>query len=129
MTRSTLTHLECGMCGATYTPDQLINLCPACGRPLLARYNLALCRYKWALAEKDAALKSQRLKQAKADIMVTVRLYRNLGGPQQEAQYDQLLRNVQKTLGEPAGGIPALRQNKPSASPAVKPKLTPTSTK
>jgi threonine synthase len=42
VTRSTLTHLECGMCGATYTPNQLINLCPACGRPLLARYDLSL---------------------------------------------------------------------------------------
>jgi threonine synthase len=40
MTRSTLTHLECGACAATYEPDQLINLCPACGKPLLARYDL-----------------------------------------------------------------------------------------
>jgi threonine synthase len=40
MTRSTLTHLECGMCAATYSADQLLNLCPACGRPLLARYDL-----------------------------------------------------------------------------------------
>ncbi|HUE70795.1 MAG TPA: hypothetical protein VMP01_07885 [Pirellulaceae bacterium] len=93
-----------------------------------ARYNLALCRYKWALAEKDAAAKAQRLKQAKADVVFIVRLYRDLGGPQQEAQYDQLLRDIQKSLGEPAGGIPALRQTKPSATPAVKPKLTPTST-
>src|SRR5215211_7064707 len=37
---STLTHLECGACAATYDPDQLINLCPACGKPLLARYDL-----------------------------------------------------------------------------------------
>jgi threonine synthase len=29
------------MCGATYAPAQLLNLCPACGRPLLARYDLA----------------------------------------------------------------------------------------
>src|SRR5262245_19737009 len=28
------------MCGATYAPDQLYNLCTACGRPLLARYDL-----------------------------------------------------------------------------------------
>src|SRR5689334_23076558 len=41
MTNSTLTHLECGMCGATYAPNQLLNLCPACARPLLARYDLA----------------------------------------------------------------------------------------
>jgi threonine synthase len=41
MTRSTLTHLECGACAATYPADRLINLCPACGKPLLARYDLA----------------------------------------------------------------------------------------
>ncbi len=40
-TKSTLTHLECGKCGATYPADQLMNLCPACSRPLLARYDLA----------------------------------------------------------------------------------------
>src|SRR4051794_2017694 len=40
MTRSTLTHLECGACAATYDPQQLMNLCPACGKPLLARYDL-----------------------------------------------------------------------------------------
>ena len=40
MTHSTLTHLECGACAATYDPEQLINLCPACGKPLLARYDL-----------------------------------------------------------------------------------------
>src|SRR5919199_5689485 len=40
MTRSTLTHLECGACGAVYPPDRLINLCPACNRPLLAHYDL-----------------------------------------------------------------------------------------
>jgi threonine synthase len=39
-TRSTLTHLECGKCGATYDANQLINLCPACGKPLLVRYDL-----------------------------------------------------------------------------------------
>jgi threonine synthase len=40
MKRSTLTHLECGACAATYPHDQLMNLCPACGKPLLARYDL-----------------------------------------------------------------------------------------
>ncbi len=41
MTLSTLSHLECGKCGATYDANQLMNLCPACGKPLLARYDLA----------------------------------------------------------------------------------------
>jgi threonine synthase len=40
-TASTLTHLECGRCGATYDAGQLMNLCPACSKPLLVRYDLA----------------------------------------------------------------------------------------
>ena len=40
MTRSTLTHLQCSACRANYAPGQLLNLCPACGKPLLARYDL-----------------------------------------------------------------------------------------
>jgi len=33
--------LECGMCGTHYSAEQLINLCPMCGKPLLVRYDLA----------------------------------------------------------------------------------------
>ncbi len=40
-TRSTLTHLECSRTGTRYAPDQLMNLSPASGKPLLARYDLA----------------------------------------------------------------------------------------
>ena len=42
MTGSTLTHLQCGACGTAYPADQLLNLCPACGKPLLVRYDLEL---------------------------------------------------------------------------------------
>jgi len=35
-----LTHLECSYCGKTYDADQLLNLCPSCQKPLLARYDL-----------------------------------------------------------------------------------------
>ncbi|MCL4860075.1 MAG: threonine synthase [Caldilineaceae bacterium] len=58
-TRSTLTHLECGKCAATYDANQLINLCPACGRPLLVRYDLkkaAQTLTKAALAARPATL-------------------------------------------------------------------------
>jgi threonine synthase len=37
---SFLTHLECGACGARCSADALRNLCPSCGKPLLARYDL-----------------------------------------------------------------------------------------
>jgi threonine synthase len=39
-TLSTLTHLECGLCGKSYNADQLLNLCSDCERQLLARYDL-----------------------------------------------------------------------------------------
>ena len=35
-----LTHLECAMCGQEFEADRLWNLCPACDKPLLARYDL-----------------------------------------------------------------------------------------
>ncbi len=38
--RSFLSHLECGLCGERLEADRLWNLCPKCGKPLLARYDL-----------------------------------------------------------------------------------------
>ncbi len=38
---TTLAHLECSACGARHDADRLLNLCGACGMPLLARYDLA----------------------------------------------------------------------------------------
>ena len=37
---SYLTHLECSFCQNIHDAEQLIRLCPDCGFPLLARYNL-----------------------------------------------------------------------------------------
>jgi threonine synthase len=37
---SFLTHIECGLCGTAQDADRLWNLCPDCGKPLLARYDL-----------------------------------------------------------------------------------------
>lgn len=37
---SYLTHLECSYCQQQYDAGQLIRLCPGCGYPLLARYDL-----------------------------------------------------------------------------------------
>lgn len=41
MTYSFLTHLECGACGAEHDATRLHNVCSHCGKPLLARYDLA----------------------------------------------------------------------------------------
>ena len=39
-TGSALTHLECSACGRKHDADRLQNLCPDCGKVLLARYDL-----------------------------------------------------------------------------------------
>jgi threonine synthase len=39
--RSTLTHLECSKCDERFPADAWINTCTACGKVLLARYDLA----------------------------------------------------------------------------------------
>ncbi|MDQ7818610.1 MAG: threonine synthase [Melioribacteraceae bacterium] len=33
-------HLECGYCSKVYDKNKIWNLCPACGKPLLARYDI-----------------------------------------------------------------------------------------
>ncbi|HEX3722905.1 MAG TPA: pyridoxal-phosphate dependent enzyme, partial [Nitrolancea sp.] len=38
---SFLTHLECTNCGERYPTDRLMTTCPACGKVLYARYDLA----------------------------------------------------------------------------------------
>ena len=40
-TGSTISHLECTYCGQIYDADKIYNTCPACGKVLYARYNLA----------------------------------------------------------------------------------------
>ena len=41
MRMSYLSHLECSRCHASADPDALLNSCPICSKPLLARYDLA----------------------------------------------------------------------------------------
>lgn len=43
-TGSTVSHLECTYCGQTYSAAELHNLCPACGKVLYHRYDLAAAR-------------------------------------------------------------------------------------
>jgi hypothetical protein len=100
-----------------------------------ARFNLALCRYNLALSQKDAAKKTELLKRAKQDISVTIGLYGSSTDDKWRAQYDTLLRNIQKALGERPTGLQELEKKaSPSGStPAVgtpkgTTKTTPTST-
>lgn len=56
---SCLSHLECALCGEQLDADHLWNLCPDCGKPLLARYDLQQARQstpREALAGRQANL-------------------------------------------------------------------------
>jgi hypothetical protein len=72
-----------------------------------ARYNLALCRYNYAIAKDDAAQKKEQLIRAKSDISLTAGLYPDMGGETWRTQYDNLLKNVQRELGERPIGLAA----------------------
>ncbi|MDQ7052880.1 MAG: pyridoxal-phosphate dependent enzyme, partial [candidate division KSB1 bacterium] len=37
-------HIECSACGTRFSTDELLNLCPQCQKPLLARYDLDAAR-------------------------------------------------------------------------------------
>jgi len=99
-----------------------------------ARYNLALCRYLWALAEKDDKARTAGLQSAKLNIAQTLGLF-DPPGPKWEGQYDALLKKIQKSLGEKANGIESLQGRPPAvhvteAAPAglIVPVPTPAST-
>jgi threonine synthase len=56
---SFLTHLECALCGKTQEPDRIWNLCPECGKPFLARYDLEAAGQ--AVGLEDIANRSSNL--------------------------------------------------------------------
>jgi len=51
LSTSTLSHLECALCGEQYDPDRRWHLCPQCGKPLLARYDLEAAARRVAPSE------------------------------------------------------------------------------
>jgi len=48
-----VTHLECGLCGLSHEAHRLHNVCTACGKPLLVRYDLD--RAKMTLTKESLA--------------------------------------------------------------------------
>ena len=55
---SFLTHLECSACSARHPSDRLTGLCGKCGKPLLARYDLAAAKVmtREAVAKREPDL-------------------------------------------------------------------------
>lgn len=70
-----------------------------------ARYNTALCHYKYALRLRQKESQQKYLIQARNDIEFTQRLYPNMGGETWWAAYHELLKKIQQSLGERATGL------------------------
>jgi tetratricopeptide (TPR) repeat protein len=63
-----------------------------------ARFNLAMCRLKYAESKKGQD-RIDQLRQAESDILVVLRLQPKMGGEKWYGQYDTLLRDIQRRLG------------------------------
>jgi tetratricopeptide (TPR) repeat protein len=73
-----------------------------------SRYNLAWARYQYASAQKSKEDREKYWTMAKNDIVVTKKLYSDMGGEKWIPQYDRLLKNIQRSLGEKQLGLAAI---------------------
>jgi threonine synthase len=71
---SYLTHLECAACHAAFDSDQLWNLCPDCGKPLLAQYDLEAT--KEAVHRSEIATRPENLWRYRELLPIRVPRYR-----------------------------------------------------
>ena len=74
-----------------------------------ARYNLALCRYKYAMSQPEQ--RAELLEQARRDIVIVYKLNPGLGGKVWYEQYDALMKKIQAALGEKKIGLEALDED------------------
>ncbi|MGV3483520.1 MAG: hypothetical protein ACO1RT_03770 [Planctomycetaceae bacterium] len=71
-----------------------------------ARYHVALCRYLMGKAVKSDKV----IEQAGKDITQVAALYPELGGPEKRAQFDLLMKEIQKSLGKKPDGLPPVAE-------------------
>jgi hypothetical protein len=74
-----------------------------------ARYNLAQCRMKYALAHEGEE-KNEWLQKAENDILVVARLFPEMGGDEWRPKYDKLLKDIQQLLGKPDRGLDVIKK-------------------
>lgn len=71
----------------------------------LTRYQLAVCQYRIAMAEKDTKKRAAELAKAERWVNSTVLLYPDLGGDASFERFDVLAKNIQKELGRETVGL------------------------
>jgi hypothetical protein len=69
-----------------------------------ARYSLAECRFRFAMTLSQSE-RLEMLQQAEQDIVLTARLYPQLGGPELKERYNSLLQQIQQSMGKRPTGL------------------------
>ena len=93
-----------------------------------ARFNLTLCRYNYAVTLKDPAKRGETLRRCITDVNATMSLYSQSVEEKWKSQYDTLLKNVQKALGQPPIGLKALEDKEPTNKQAAAAQTLPDTT-
>jgi hypothetical protein len=70
-----------------------------------ARYNLAICRFRIAMLDKDAAERTKGFEATKKDIRNVAIIAKDYGGDAWRPRFDRLLRDAQKMLKQPEIGL------------------------
>ncbi|REK16582.1 MAG: hypothetical protein DWQ37_07675 [Planctomycetota bacterium] len=84
----------------------------------LARRNIAEARLGYATSQDDAERRRKVLEAGIGDLWSTYRSDRALGGPETAAQYDQVLKKMQKALGEEPLGLEEFKKRDEQAAAA-----------
>ena len=79
-----------------------------------ARLKLAESRFQYGLQVKDSAVKTKTIESARQDLWFTYRTFPSLGGPESTAEYERLLKRIQKSLGEQAVGFQEFKSREAS---------------
>jgi tetratricopeptide (TPR) repeat protein len=75
-----------------------------------ARYNLAVCRFKYALSkESKDPIRKKLVDMARLDVELTAKLFPDLGGDQWRQKFDVLLKNIQREAGDVPKGLAAIQ--------------------
>lgn len=84
-----------------------------------ARLNLALCRFEYAKALKNATEGKDAAQKAIQDIEIIQKLYPDMGGEEWFDKFDDLYKKIQKFMGTTT--VKGLPKPKPSSEPKTKP--------
>jgi tetratricopeptide (TPR) repeat protein len=75
-----------------------------------ARLKLAECRYHYGMLNKNKAKRRKTIDAAKEDLWITYKLYPDLGGQATSEEYNRVLKQIQRGLGEKAIGLEEFRR-------------------